>query len=50
MQERISLEQAQVAIIAALAIQRLPVETISTVEPATLIGRTLGETLYAPMA
>ena len=50
MQERISLEQARVAIIAALATQRLPVETVGTAEVAALVGRTLGETLYAPAA
>ena len=50
MQERISLEQARVAIIASLATQRLAVETLGTAEPALLIGRTLGETLYAPIA
>ena len=50
MQERLSLEQARVAIIAALAGRRLSVETVSTAEPAELIGRTLGETLYAPIA
>ena len=50
MQERLSLEQARVAIIAALAGQRLTVESVSTAEPAELNGRTLGETLYAPIA
>ena len=50
MQERLSLEQARVAIIAALAGQRLTVESVSTAELAELHGRTLGETLYAPIA
>ena len=50
MQERLSLEQARVAIIAALAGQRLTVESVSTAEPAELNGRTLGETLFAPIA
>ena len=50
MQERLSLEQARVAIIAALAGQRLTVESLTTAEPAELNGRTLGETLYAPIA
>lgn len=50
MQERLSLDEARVAIIAALAARRFPVETASTVDPAALIGRTLGETLYAPIA
>ncbi len=50
MQERLSLEQARVAIIAALAGRRMAVESLSTAEPAELHGRTLGETLYAPIA
>ncbi len=50
MQERLSLDEARVAIIAALSARRLPVETVSTADPAALIGRTLGETLYAPIA
>ncbi len=50
MQERLSLDDARVAIIAALAARRLAVETAGTAEPASLIGRTLGETLYAPIA
>ena len=50
MQERLSLEQARVAIIAALAGRRMAVESLSTVEPAELHWRTLGETLYAPIA
>ena len=50
MQERLSLEQARVAIIAALAGRRMAVETVSTTDLSELIGRTLGETLYAPIA
>ena len=50
MQERLSLDEARVAIIAALAARRLPVERASTADPTALIGRTLGETLYAPIA
>ncbi len=50
MQERLSLEQARIAIIAALAARRLAVKSASTAEPATLMGRTLGETLFAPIA
>ncbi len=50
MQERLSLEQARVAIIAALAGRRLNVEAVSTAEATELYGRTLAETLYAPIA
>ena len=50
MQERLSLEQARVAVIAALAGRRLAVEALSTTEASELLGRTLGETLYAPIA
>jgi molybdopterin molybdotransferase len=50
MQERISLEQARAVIATVLAGKRPAIERCSTLDMQELLGRTLAETLYAPMA
>jgi molybdopterin molybdotransferase len=47
--ERISLDDARAAVIARLAGFQPACERMSTAEPEELVGRTLGETLFAPM-